>query len=129
MAVYHLMPVSQLQFGLLCLMVCTQNYQGPGRKTPGFYLDESKKGKEDFTLETPLSHAAEAEEGGEIKNGSLGMKAGGWPGKCGPMCEAGRGRRLTDWYSKTREESGIASIGVWSFREVQLEGDKLQFVF
>lgn len=33
--------------------------------------------------------------------------------KCELMCEAGRGRKLTDWYSKNREESGMVSMGVF----------------
>lgn len=51
--------------------------------------------------------------------------------KCELMCEAGRGRKLTDWYSKTREESGMVSVGVFPRLPggVQLETGKLQSAF
>lgn len=58
--IYCYTLVSQLQFGLLCLTVCTQ-LQKPGRKTLRFYLNNSKKDQERFTQEAPLNHAAEAE--------------------------------------------------------------------
>lgn len=109
MRLYNQMLVKSATIGLLYLMVCPQNYKGPGRKTLKFCLDDSGKGKETFTQETPLSHA-EAEEGREVKNALwVGKQVGGLPGAMWADVRQVGGGGLTDWCSK----SGMVPMGVF----------------